>query len=286
MKVIWWLASYPKSGNTWLRLFLANYRKENTEPVHINHMGGHIAASREMFEEFAGVDSSDLTQEEIERCRPRVYRALAAQQTQPVFLKVHDAWTNNADGDSLFPVDVTAGVIYVVRNPMDVAVSYAHHAGCLPGEMVARLCQETYSTHRTRDSLSDQLPQRLGSWSGHVRSWIDESGLPLHLVRYEDLLADPAAAFLAIVRFTALPVDPERLRRALDATRFERLQAQEVAEGFVERPLRATRPFFGQGRAGGWRDELSPALAHKIVDAHRDTMRRFGYLDEKDEPVY
>ncbi len=286
MKTIWWLASYPKSGNTWVRLFLANYRKDDGEPVHINHMGGHIAASREMFEEFAGVDSSDLTAAEIERCRPRVYRGLDAQQRQALFLKVHDAWTRNADGEPIFPAEVTAGVIYIVRNPLDVAVSYGHHSGRPLEEMVARLNDEAWSTEGTRDRPSTQLAQRFLSWSGHVRSWIDTSALPVLVTRYEDLLAEPPAAFTAIVRFAGLPVDPERLRKALEETLFDRLQAQEAESGFAERRLEATRPFFGQGRPGGWRSELSPALAHRIIEAHRDTMRRFGYLDEKDEPEY
>ncbi len=286
MKTIWWLASYPKSGNTWVRLFLASYRKEDAESLHINHLGGHIAASREMFEEFAGVDSSVLTPEEIERYRPRVYRALAARQTRPVFLKVHDAWRRGPCGEPLFPAEATAGGIYVVRNPLDVAVSYAHHAGCSLEEMVARLGDDAYAASRSQDRPGSQLTQRLLSWSGHVRSWVDDSGLPLLVTRYEDLLADPAAAFTAIVRFAGLPVDPERLRRALDDTRFDRLQAQETEEGFAERGPGSTRPFFGKGRAGSWREELSPELARRVVDAHRDTMRRFGYLDGKDEPVY
>ncbi len=57
------------------------------------------------------------------------------------------------------------------------------------------------------------------------------------------------------------------------------------AEGSLERPLAATRPSFGKGR-GGWRDELSPVLARKIIGAHQETMRRLGYLDGNDEPVY
>ncbi len=72
-----WLASYPKSGNTWMRAFLSNYLADGDKPVDINSLdtGGPIASARTIFDEAVGVEASDLTQDEIERYRPRVYRA-------------------------------------------------------------------------------------------------------------------------------------------------------------------------------------------------------------------
>jgi aryl sulfotransferase len=286
MRLIYWLASYPKSGNTWLRLFLANYCAEEHALIGINQMGGAMAASRELFEDYAGLDTSELTLAEIERYRPRVYAALAARLVAPLFLKTHDACTCNAVGEWLFPPEATAGVIYLVRNPLDVAVSLAHHAGIPPEQAVNRLCNPAYVLSNPGDRLGDQLPQRLFDWSGHGRSWLNQDSLPVHLVRYEDLWAHPTETFGDLIRFAGLPSEPGRLQRALAATRFERLQAQEAAEGFVERRPLSTRPFFGLGRAGGWRAELNPDLVRQLINAHRAMMRRLGYLTEYGEPVY
>jgi hypothetical protein len=81
------------------------------------------------------------------------------------------------------------------------------------------------------------------------------------------------------VRFCGLPWDAERVRKAVAFSDFSELQRQEQAKGFAERPAAAAGLFFRRGRAGGWRDELPPALVERLVNTHAETMRRFGYLD-------
>jgi aryl sulfotransferase len=286
MKTIFWLASYPKSGNTWVRLLLASYRGEAAETIDINLLGGDIATSRELFEEFTGVDGSELTQTELERYRPRVYRALAARQSNPVFLKAHDACSQNRDGEWLFPPDITAGVIYLIRNPLDVAVSYAHHTGFAPERIVQMMCDEKFVASRGDISLHAQLPQRLLSWSGHIRSWVDESGLPVLVIRYEDLLEQPHAFFRSILEFSGLPIEENRLALSVEATRFGKLQTQEREHGFHERHAHSKSFFFRNGKAGGWSSELNLALAQTIIDSHHDMMLRFGYLNRDRSPVF
>ena len=125
---IYWLASYPKSGNTWLRALLTNYRRDGHEPATLDELeGGGTACLREVFDDCAGLESANLTLRQIEHYRPCVYEQLAAESEQPLFLKIHDAYTYNADGRPIFPPRATSGVIYLIRNPLDVALSYAHH---------------------------------------------------------------------------------------------------------------------------------------------------------------
>jgi hypothetical protein len=100
-----------------------------------------------------------------------------------------------------------------------------------------------------------------------------------HIARYEDMHAQPQETFGAIVRFVGLEYDAARLQRALEFSKFEELQAQERRDNFNERPPRAPN-FFRQGKTGTWREILSDAQVSKIVDAHRDVMQQFGYLDE------
>ena len=65
--------------------------------------------------------------DEIENYRPMVYRQISEESKETIYLKVHDAWTHNSLGIPLFPEDVTMGVIYIIRHPLDVAVSLSHH---------------------------------------------------------------------------------------------------------------------------------------------------------------
>ena len=275
MSGILWLASYPKSGNTWFRAFVANLRRGDKGPVDINDLPIPLASNRRVFDDLAGVESTDLTAEEIARFRPRVYRRLAETSPETVFLKIHDAYTLLPHGEPLIPTEATAGAIYIVRNPLDVAISYADHC--------SRPLDWIIETMAPRDKVfSDDIPaaqlnQRLLSWSQHVLSWIDQRAFPVHLVRYEDMQERPLEIFTSAARFCGLPCDPDRVRRALDHSSFETLQKQEREFGFREKP-EAAPSFFRQGKVGAWREVLSPSQIARIVDDHGAVMERFGYL--------
>jgi hypothetical protein len=286
MSGIVWLASYPKSGNTWLRVLLTNYLRNGDQPADINDLDIYdYATSRVMLDEWIGVESSDLRPEEIERYRPIVYRQLAATCSAPLFMKVHDAYTYNADSCPLFPAEATAGVIYVMRNPLDVAVSFAHHENVSLDTIIRRMRSDGCALCSEAGRLFDHVAARLLSWSRHVTSWVDEGGLDVQIVRYEDLAATPTSTFAGIIRFLGLAEDDERVHRAVDFSAFERLQGQECAHGFTER--QTTSPsFFREGRVGSWRECLTATQVQRIIDDHRQVMRRFGYLTEADEILY
>ena len=131
--------------------------------------------------------------------------------------------------------------------------------------------------------MSSQLQQEIGTWADHVRSWLDESGLPVHLVRYEDLKRAPAVYFGQVLRFCGLPMDSERVNRAVSFSNFSELREQEKSNDFCERLTQT--PFFRKGQAGSWREELPPHLVQRLIDVHGETMHRFGYLDENNQPV-
>jgi hypothetical protein len=200
-------------------------------------------------------------------------------------MKVHDAWSITDRSEALFPSDVTAGMIYLLRNPLDMAASCAHHWGVTVERAVENMCDAEFAISRSLGGLSDQLRQRMHSWSGHVQSWLDESGLPVQVVRYEDLRRDPEETFGKVVRYCGLTYDETRLRKAVAFSDFSELQRQEKEKGFRERSVRAPGPFFRRGQAGTWREELPLELVERLVATHGPVMRRFGYLDDNNEPV-
>lgn len=279
MAPIVWLASYPRSGNTWMRLLIASFEAPDGAPAGFDALAGYpVACSRATFDALAGVDSSDLTADEVDLLRPRVYERLAEEDPRQRVYKVHDAYLPNAAGEPCFPAAATAGVVYLVRDPLDVAVSFAHHVGVPVAAAVRALCDEGATLGGSRRAGSTQLRERLGSWGLHVRSWVDAPGLRRHVVRYEDLCRDPAATFAGVAAFLGHAPDPARVRRAVEATAFGRLQAMEAASGFGDAQPTRTAPFFRRGRPGAARDALTPAQVADVVAAHGDTMRRFGYL--------
>ena len=272
-----WLASYPKSGNTWVRAFLTAYQNGPGLPLDINRLDvSNHAASRTLFDRVIGFPASDLIPAEIDRLRPKVYRSLNREATQPLFLKVHDAWRQTDRDEPLFPADATRLVVYISRNPLGVAPSLASHFNCSIDEAIAYLASSSHVLAAVGRKLHQQLPQPLGDWSAHVASWLDQQALPVLVMRFEDLCADPRGQFTRLLEALAIPHDETRLEWALEQSRFDRLQASEASAGFSERPTQAPR-FFRKGSPDAWREELSAAQIARILTSHQAQMQRLGY---------
>ena len=270
------LASYPKSGNTWMRILLSHVLSDD-DPIDINRLlVSQSMTGRALLDAVQGVESAVLTEREIIALRSSLLHQLPLPALPLRFAKVHDAGPFRHRKENPYPPDSVAGVIYLTRNPLDVAVSYAHHRGTDIDETISIMADPRNTLASQEGMFYLQLPQPLDTWSEHVRSWLD-SDLPLIMIRYEDMLADPATQLHRVIDFAGLQVDPERIARAADAARFDRLQTQERERGFRERGYRA-RSFFREGRAGAWRDHLTPAQVERIIADHGSAMARLGYL--------
>jgi hypothetical protein len=288
MKGIVWLASYPKSGNTWFRVFLTNLLRDCDEPANINELdGGPIASSRAVFDDLMGFEASDLTADEIDRLRPELYIQMAKEKDEegPLFVKVHDAYTDVGEERPLIPAEATAGALYFIRNPLDVAVSFAHHTGSDYDTAISGMADERFAVCGKPHRLYNQLRQKLLSWSGHVLSWCDRPPFPVCVLRYEDMKSQPLETFEKAAAFAGLKHGAEQIQKALNFSSFEVVRKQEETEGFRERKSPSSL-FFRKGRTGSWREELDEKQAQRVVDDHREVMRRFGYLDETGKIVY
>lgn len=276
-----WLASYPKSGNTWLRLFLENLLSAGDRPCDINHLphSGH-APTLEGLALHAGIDPTLLSHDELERLRPDFYAYLLDHGYPRRLLKTHDAYRLTSSGEPLFPTEITRGAIYLIRNPLDVCVSYRHHKGLDSyDQTLAIMANRNYTVCDADDAPNPQMRQQLSSWSRHVESWTNALDFPVLTLRYEDLISDPLLHFTQVVTFLGLDHDAKAVRRAIAFSSFDELRKQEQAAGFGEKPEHATC-FFRAGKAGGWRKRLTLEQTARIVADHGPIMKRFGYLDE------
>jgi aryl sulfotransferase len=270
-----WLVSYPRSGNTWLRLLLDSLLHGGSA-VDISGSGFHtLVASRREFDEYMGVGSGVLLDEEIEAARPNFHRILARNFDGPLILrKVHDRCWITVRGERVFPPELSRGAVYLARDPRDVAVSCADFFDLSIDETIRRMNDQDIVLANSEFGGSTQLAQPLGSWSQHVTSWLDDSEMPVHVVRYEDLLEDTTRELRKVAIFLGLPA--EAAAAAAGTVTFRSLQAQEEQHGFAEL-LHAGKRFFRQGRAGGWRETLSVAQADRLCRNHALVMFRLGY---------
>lgn len=278
---ILWLASFPKSGNTWLRAFLANYLADSRTPVDINTLPDFAFGDMrsEAYAQIAGEPAAGLSWERINALRPRVHHLFAAARPGLVFVKTHTLLTTIARVPTITP-EATAGAFYVVRNPLDVALSFADHYGLTVAEGVEAVCFRELRI----EAKAGHIPQPISDWTTHVQSWRQAPGLGCCVLRYEDMLASPQRSFASAVEFLGLKKDRERLQRAIRHSSFRVLAEQERQRGFVERSRNAER-FFRRGAAGGWRAELTPEQVVRIVEAHRPLMAELGYVDAAGNPV-
>jgi len=235
------IVSYPKSGNTWVRFLIANLVA--SEPADFLTMETRV---------------------------PSIYnetsRDLAAMP-RPRVLKSHEYF------DPRY-----RRVLYVVRDPRDVVVSYYHY-WVRKGFITGALSLDDFG-----DRFLSGRVDAFGTWHENVASWVAprDGTEDFLVVRYEDLRGDCERELASIARlFNRTPTQAD-VRRIVEASSFERMRELErVADG-ATRHLKRKRtdvPFVRKGLAGGWRDELSPRLATRMTEVWAPMMRRFGYVE-------
>jgi hypothetical protein len=271
-----WLASYPKSGNTWVRMFLLNLFADGETPATLDQASA-MSTSDTVMRWYKEVDKrppESWSGNDVAHMRHKVQEHLAGLMPDTMFVKTHAALIPML-GVPAFNMQVTAGAIYIVRNPLDIVPSYARHAGIDLDEIIAVMSTPNHALPRT-ENLVEFIQ---GGWSQHVASWTAQPNPMIHVVRYEDLVASPEAAFGSICGFLTLPTTPERLAKAIAQSDIEVLRRLEDEQGFSERTESQER-FFGAGKPGVWRDVLSPDQVRRVVERHRAQMTRFGYVPE------
>lgn len=273
------IASYPKSGNTRLRLMLWNFCRNPDEPAHINdvsfHSFGATDDSKWIYEDAFGLDGNGLepTQAMRLRCFTHTHLARLAEARGALpLVKTHTAngfLTNDMTHPYVGWESVHSAVV-LVRNPLDVCRSYAHHLG--------KTIDETADFMGKRNAAGRHNDDRnvftiMDTWSLWVRSWMQEyCAGKVMLVRFEDM----EEAFPEIVKFYDFEEagDQERIDKAIRFTKLPILRQMEAEDGFKEASPKANKTGF----FGGEREPLTDYAREKIIADHGDVMRLFGYL--------
>jgi hypothetical protein len=273
-KQIVWLASYPKSGNTWVRCFLDAYL---TGSVDINEIlcsvQDDLAAAHQVG------DGSEITKLPIDiqqLTRPMaliriVRRYLGTDVKVPLFVKTHSP-NMIVNGIELFPVALTKKIIYLVRDPKDVLPSFSRHMGTDLDEGLGWM-QDKY---RTLSSTDTRTADFLGRWDTHVTSFLNDDVHDVLIIKYEDLKSNPEKCFSEILKHSGLTPDSKRVKRAIELVSLDRLKKQEDEKGFQESSPHSKDQFFG-------RTKEKPTLKHinTIERKFKNALKRVGYLKSK-----
>jgi Sulfotransferase domain len=236
------LVSYPRSGNTWTRFLIANI-------VHPQQQVSFLNIERLI------PDTSSQSNRALKRTpRPRI-------------IKTHQYF------DHRYPK-----VIYIVRDPRDVALSYYDF------QRKYRQIEDSYTLeHYVDDFVSGRLISAdWGTWAENVASWIFTRGQRQEflLLRYEDMIKDTASELARIARFLGIEPAPSALQRAIEmssADRMRELEKKEQDQWIATRNRRKDIPFVRVAAAGGWQTSLPESCVRQIELAWGDVMTTVGY---------
>ena len=262
----YWLASYPKSGNTWVRMLLAAY-KSGALDINANSNVTQYDCDNYTWNSLSPVPLSHVNAETAVFLRPAVLlHLLYSRKSRPTIIKTHNA-RMRAAGVELIPPELTAGAVYLVRDPRDVVSSFARHLGKTVDEAITSMAEEYNKLVLPEVAIASWLT----TWSHHARTWMKED---VTVVRYEDLKTHTEEQFIRILHGLRLKVNLPRVRKAIRLCNIEALKRQEQKAGFIEKGVQDK--FFGQGK--GWREELTEKQARRIEEDHGEMMRELRYL--------
>lgn len=252
MKIVW-LASYPKSGNTWLRFFLHNY------------LFGKATSSQEVAQKI-----------------PDIHRIRTIPSDHPgsLLCKTHFALSPHHPS-----LQDTIGFIYLLRHPKDILLSSLNYCR-LEGDNL--MSEEEFAMEFIKNMGAPKWEAvGMGSWPSHYHSWMHKPSFPHIVLRYENMLESPQSCFQQVLEFLNIPVDKCKLDHAVHECSFQKLkdlEAQEKGQGQFGVVFPGTRGasesglrFFHQGKSGQTLDHIGSHIEEQFNEQFGSILQELGY---------
>ena len=269
------LASYPKSGNTWMRAIIANLynfdKKFNLKTL----KSIPLLSIKKNFDEFENKIYSDnnilhfdWVSQNIIVCQ----KILNNKSNHLNIFKTHSVRHKKFTNET-----VNAGFIYIVRDPRDIVVSFKNFSGKKFDEIINELLFEKQLMINTNGAK-----ELLSTWDFHVRSWLNYNSVPRLIIKYEDLKSNPKEIVLNIKEFLnkiyklKIDLSDKQIDKIIENTNFNNLRKLENQYGFDE----ATKfsKFFRSGNSNQWKDVLSKKQLQLIEINLQTLMKYFNYI--------
>ena len=250
--MIFWISSYPKSGNTWVRTFLSTYYFSKNEEFHFG-----LLKNIRQFPHYKFFDDNINTIEKAINSWDKV-QSIINSKNKFVFLKTHSALVkiNNIPFTSK---KHTLGGIYIVRDPRNVITSMSNHYQLDFDEALK------FMTNEKKFLIDNNAPNNfanftlLNSWSNHYKSWIENKEFKILLVKYEELENNAKETFYKIINFINNlknikdEINIDRVNKIIESVEFDKLKSKEEKEGFPEAASNEKKiKFFYLGKKNNW----------------------------------
>jgi len=282
--MIIWLASYPKSGNTWIRSIISSILFSDSGLVDNFELLNAIDQypTKKYFDTLLTdydnpvqiqknwIPSQDLI---------NVDKKIKFFKTHHIFCKYgENAFTNSAN---------TLGVIHIVRDPRNLISSLKYHWSLKSDQnAMEKLFDIQNATGlKIETGKNYSFPVMISSWDNHYNAWkkIKKNYI---LIRYEDLVKDTKKELLRIIKYLKklihFEIDEEKINNIIRTTSFNNFVKLENEGLFKESNLDKAgnfKTFFNEGPNKKWQDHLSKELSDKIEKKFSKEMTELGYFE-------
>ena len=285
MKNINWVSSYPKSGNTMMRLFLAAYFFTEDGVIKDLKIANAIRKfnAKSVFDKLKiNFDSQYLKHHPYEISKhflPLQKILFELYPNNKFFFKTHNIYSKE-HMSFLTNAHFTQSVIYIVRDPRSVLLSQIHHFN-----LKSQKESLAYLTGTDRYSIATEtsMPEIISSWKQHYIAWRDfihQENVGM-IVKFEDLVNKPAIYFKDVITFLSqihnFKLDEEKLSNAVNSVGFSNLNKIENKDGFDEKTSK-NENFFRKGKTDEWLDELDPKIKSNLENKLQEEMTQLRYL--------
>ncbi len=279
--MIIWIASYPKSGNTWVRSFLSAY--------YFSDDGKFNFELLKKIKQFPNKEFFDIKLENVDDASKNwlIAQKKIKEKKQTIFLKTHNIY-GAYKGNSFTSEEFTAGAIYIVRDPRNVLTSLMNHYSLNESEAL-KMINSIYRNLKDENDTDNYASYSfISSWANNYNSWKKSKNINTLFIKYEDLENDTYNTFTRIINFSnnlikkEKNIDDERFKSAIKTTNFDVLKKKEETEGFHEAVYsskeKKIKTFFNLGNKNNYKNILKTETSKAIEEIFEKEMTELGYL--------
>jgi hypothetical protein len=283
--MIFWIASYPKSGNTWLRTLISSYYYSK-EGIYEENLIKNIGQfpEKKHFQDFdylsqVVIDTSRFWLKAQERINQD--KKLRFFKTHNVFGAINGRkFTNKAN---------SIGCIYIVRDPRNVITSLKNHYQLDYPDALSWMLNQKKFIHDYENLREYGDFQFISSWENNYKSWKSQNEFPIKIIKYEDLMDKTYVVFTEIIEFinkitkNSEKINKSKIKNSINSTSFHKLKASEKKFGFSEsvKSKKDNRqiPFFFLGPDNDWNKILDDELKNKLNKVFYKNLKEFSYIE-------